>query len=89
MNFSQRMGDFVLDKIILNLDMMASRDQIKANMEEGLIYKEKLKKMKGFTAGQIFKVKCKIGKDINDFYKENTVAARKEHIKMTRKDKEV
>ena len=56
MNFSQRMGDFVLDKIVLNLDMMASRDQIKANMEEGLIYKEKLKKMKGFTVDLFLKV---------------------------------
>jgi hypothetical protein len=89
LNFSQGMGAFVLDKIVLNSDMMASRERIKANAEEGLTYKERLKMMKGFTAGQVFKAKgCRIGKDINDIHKENSADARLERIESTRKERD-
>ena len=51
------MSSFLYNSIVLNSDMMESIERIKKNTEEGLTYKEELKRIKGFTVGQIFKGK--------------------------------
>ena len=87
-NFSSGIAAFTLDKLVQHQDLMVARERIKTNHEEGMSYKEKLKKMKTITAGQIFKAKgYRIGKDINAIYIENSKTATEELQVIVRKKK--
>ena len=71
-NFSSGFASFALDKLVSSHDLMSARERIRSNHEKGMIFKEQVKMMKTFTAGQLFKAKgCRIGKDIHDIYVEN------------------
>ena len=57
---------------------MSARERMKSNHEEGLCYKERLKKIK-FTTDHFFKAKeCRVSKDIIDIFNENNATAEKE-----------
>lgn len=87
-NFSSGTAAFALDKIVQHQDLMAAREHIEANHEEGMSYKDKLKKMKTITTWQIFKAKgYRIGKDINAIYLENSKTVAEELKVIVRQKK--
>ena len=88
-NFSQGAAAFCLDKLVTQNDLMAARERIRDNRDEGLSMKQKLEKMKQITAGQLFKAKgCRIGKDIFGVHMANIKAEEAKRKENMRNEKD-
>ena len=81
-NFSQGTASFCLDKIVMQQDLNEARSRIKRNREEGKSLVEKIRDMKGFTAGRLFHAKSsRVGQTILQVYKEN-IAVQEEAVNV-------
>ena len=71
-NFSNGTASFCLDKIVMQHDLHEARARIRKNREEGKSLVEKIRAMKGFTAGQLFVAKSsRVGASMLQVYEEN------------------
>ena len=71
-NFSQGTASFCLEKIVMQQDLHEARSRIKRNREEGKSLVEKIRQMKGITAGRLFHANSsRVGQTILQVYKEN------------------